>query len=356
MAVQYGYFNNLDLYDQRLATLDVNTVTRDIELFFQYHNQEMERMLGVFASPTIEYQERFVTPVNETLQPLDENGRAKATKGEAHYTVGYPLHDAGAAWGANYIALQRMTLRELRAQLDTKQIADINWMRNHILAALFWVNTSAAAPWTFEDEIHGDILVYGLADGDATTYITSGGSMGTDDHVLGYATFTQTVIEDISTELLEHPQNGNGPVVVFMPTASVSTAKGFTDFIPMNDPLVVYGSVTSTVRPGQPLNIPGKIFGVIEGTNTYLSEWKRVPDNYVIGIPLGGTPPLKMREDEVQSLRGFNLVAERNDHPWYERQWLRMAGFGAYNRVGGVVARTNSATYAIPTNYSSPMP
>jgi hypothetical protein len=350
MAVQYGYLNNLDLYDRRVSDLNVETINRDIDLFFQFHNQEIDRMLEVFATRTTEYQERFSTPVNETLQPLDENGRAKPTKGVAQYTVGYPLQAAGTAWGVNYIARQRMTLGELARELQTKQIADINWMRNHVLAALF-----ADASWTWEDELHGDLTVYPLASGDTVTYFSQSGAMATDDHILGYASFTQAAIEAISTELLEHPQNGMGPVVVFMPTASVATAKGFTDFIPISDPLVVYGNVTSTLRPGVPVNVPGRIFGAIDGTNTYLAEWAKMPANYLLAISLGGTPPLRLREDPAASLRGFNLVAERNDHPWYERQWLRMAGFGAYNRVGAVVAITSTTTYAVPTGYTSPM-
>ena len=84
-------------------------------------------------------------------------------------------------------------------------------------------------------------------------------------------------------------------------------------------------------------------------------EWPSLPSDYTISVTTGGEKPIAMREDVEAELRGFKKVAERNDHPWYESQWLRRAGFGAWNRVGALVYRTNNATYAIPTNYSSPM-
>jgi hypothetical protein len=353
MAVQYGYLNSYDLKDRRVSDLNIETINRDIDLFFQYHNQQMDRMIRLLATRTTEYSERFSTPANARLQPLDENGRAKPVKGVSQYSVSYPLQIGGHAWGSNYVARQRMTVEELQQELATAQIADINWVRDHIFAALFYVNSTN--PWTWPDELKGDLSVYGLANGDSVTYFKSNNGLATDDHVLDEATFTQTLIEDVAMELKEHPQNGNGPVIVWVPTASVATVKGFTDFIPISDGLVQYGSVTTTLRPNIPTDIPGEIFGAIEGTGAYVAEWTAVPDNYLIAMRLGGIPPLRMREDPAASLRGFNLVAERQDHPWYDRQFMRMAGFGAYNRVGAVVAITNNATYAVPTGYSSPM-
>ena len=54
-------------------------------------------------------------------------------------------------------------------------------------------------------------------------------------------------------------------------------------------------------------------------------------------------------------VEGFKKVAERNDHPFYESQYLRSAGFGANNRVGALVMEVSDATYDVPTNYVSPL-
>jgi len=62
-----------------------------------------------------------------------------------------------------------------------------------------------------------------------------------------------------------------------------------------------------------------------------------------------------MREEPEAELQGFQQVARRDDHPFYESQWLRIAGFGGYNRVGAVVRRIGNGSYAVPTNYGCPM-
>ena len=76
----------------------------------------------------------------------------------------------------------------------------------------------------------------------------------------------------------------------------------------------------------------------------------------MVAITTGGERPLKMREEDVASLQGFRKVAERNDHPFYESQYLRIAGFGAFNLVGALIYRIGSASYSIPAGYSVPMP
>jgi hypothetical protein len=62
-----------------------------------------------------------------------------------------------------------------------------------------------------------------------------------------------------------------------------------------------------------------------------------------------------MREEPEAGLQGFKRVAQRNDHPFYEDQYLRIAGFGAYNRIAAVVYRIGNASYAIPSGFTSPM-
>ena len=353
MAVLMGYLNNNDLKDRRVSDIPATETDEAIRLTLAEYNRVTNLMLDFFCGRTTSVQERFKTPTNARLQPVDENGRALPVKGISQYTVGYPLQMGAHAWGANYVALQRMTANELGQELITAQIADNNWIADHILAAMFYVNTSSPAPWTWPDEIHGDVSVYGLADGDTVVYQRRNGvAMATDDHVLGFTSITTANLTTIATELKEHPEN-TGQVVTMVPTASRATIEALTEFIPVSDPNLQYGTVTTTLR-NLGATVPGEIFGYVESAGTFVSEWPRVPDNYLIAKMTGGSPPLKMRQDPNPNLQGYNNVADRDDHPWYEKQLLRMAGFGAFNRVGAVVARTNNATYAIPTGYASP--
>jgi hypothetical protein len=63
-----------------------------------------------------------------------------------------------------------------------------------------------------------------------------------------------------------------------------------------------------------------------------------------------------MRQHPEAQLQGFSQVATREDYPFWEAQYVRWAGFGSWNRVGAAVMRIGNASYAIPSNYSSPMP
>jgi hypothetical protein len=175
----------------------------------------------------------------------------------------------------------------------------------------------------------------------------------TDDHVKGTGSFAVATIEDIFNELDEHPENA-GEKIVFVPTASRSTIEGFAGFVPAGDPNIRLSVSTDQLVGSLETPIPGRVFGHLE--KCWMVEWRHMPSNYLIGVTTQGDKPLAMREDEEPELRGFHKAGDRNDHPWYEQQWNRRAGFGAWNRVGAIVYETDNATYSSPSGYSSPMP
>ncbi len=352
MAVLLGLLNQLDLADQRITTIGVNQVFDAIEQSVAEHNRQLNALMALFAEPTTDFQTRYELAGVTRNQPLDENGRARPIKPAGNYTIAFPIHDSGNAWGANYKTSVKMTLRELRRIVATMLDGDSRWMRDHVLAALFYENSTT--PWSFTDPAHGSLSIYGLANGDTTTYqiLRGADSAATDDHVKGAGSITAAVFTDIFDELREHPEN-DGEVIALVPTAAKATIEGLTGFYPKNDPNLREGSASTVLARELDIAVPGELFGYIEGVWVY--EWRSMPDNYIIGTTVGGVPALRMREEPEPELRGFRRVADRNDYPWYETQYARYAGFGAYNRVGAIVYRTDNSTYAIPTGYSSPI-
>lgn len=353
MAVLLGLLNQADLYDTRVTTVGVDVTLRAVDESVAEHNRQLDALMALFATRRTVAQTRYMAAASTRLQPLDENGRARPVKPSGYYTVGFPIQSGGSAWGYNYVTGQKLTVREVANMTAMMLDADSRWMRDHLLAALFYENSTT--PWTFADPLNGDISIYGLANGDTTTFqILSGAdSAATDDHVKGATAVTEAVFQDIHDELVEHPENGP-EVIAFVPTASVATVQALTNFYPVADANLSSGSAVTQLARSLNVTTPGTLIGYVGQTWVY--SWPGMPSNYILGTTVGGEPPTAMREDEEASLRGFNQVAERNDHPWYERQYLRRAGFGAWNRVGAVVYRTDSASYAIPTGYSSPMP
>lgn len=356
-ALLYGFLQLKDLKDRRVTEVGVDVVNRAIEATVEEHNRQIQVVLNLFAERTTEFKEKFTSPVAARLQPLDENGRARPIKPLGQYGIAYPLQEGGTAWGANYRTSKKMTVQEANDITATLVSADVRWLRDHILAAVF-TNVS----WTFNDPEHDALTIKGPANGDTDTYmIAAGADAGaTDTHFFAQAAAIADATNPFPTiysELTEHPEN-SGDVIAFIPTANKTAAQGLATFTPTRDPNLTLGAnqtqLTGNLNAALPSG-PTSLLGY-EDSGVWLAEWKTLPTDYIVAVTTGGERPLKMREEPQEDLQGFNKVAERNDHPFYESQYLRIAGFGANNRVGVVVYRVGNGAYAIPTNYTSPMP
>lgn len=350
--VLYGFNQLKDVFSRRVTEVGAGLVSAAIDQSVAEHNRQMAAMMSLFVNPTSEFKIRYKTPTAARLQPLDENGRARPIKLAGYYDVAFPLQEGGVAWGANYRSRAKMTVREAEEATATMISADVRWMRDHILAALF-----TNASWSFNDPEHGALTIKGLANGDTDTYLvmTGADAGATDTHYLAQAGAIAdgtNPFPTIYTELTEHPEN-MGEVVVFVPASNKSAVEGLSGFYPIGDPNIRLGANQSELVGNLGSAIPGKLFGYVD--QCWVAEWKALPANYLIGVTTDGEKPLGMRQEAEAELQGFQRVAERNDHPWYESQWLRVAGFGAWSRVGAVVQRVGNGAYAIPTNYESPM-
>ena len=351
--VNYGFENLTDRFAERVSDNLIPVVNTAIAATMTEHNRQLDAFLALFADRTTDYTRRYRTPTANRLQPLDENGRARPIRTAGYYDIAFPMHEAGTAWGQTYQASLKNTVEDVNNRMSTLLFGDIMWMRDHIFAALF-SNTN----WTYTDEEHGALTIKGLANSDTDTYmIQTGAQSGTvDTHYLAQA----NAIDDsndpfaaIRAELLEHPENG-GEVIALIPTGLKASVQALTGYYPANDPNINRGPNAARVVGSIGAAVPGVQFGYHDD-GVWLVEWPIMPANYIIAVTTAGDRPLAMREDTVSQLRGFNKVADRNDYPYFESQYLRKAGFGAQNRVGAVVQRIGNGSYAIPTGYTSPM-
>ena len=352
-AVMYGFLNLKDAFSQRVEDVGVQVVNDAIDATIAEHNEQLTNLMSLFVDRTTQYKVRYKTPGAASLQPLDENGRARPIKVAGYYDLAFPLQMAGIAWGQTYYASKKMTVEDANNTMATLVTADRRWMRDRILAALF-TNVN----WTFADPEHGDLTVKPLANADTDTYLIQAGTDTgtTDGHYLAQAGAIADATDPfptIETELTEHPEN-SGDVVVFVPTINKAAVEGLSGFYPLNDSNLRMGSGATVVSGSLNIAMPGKLFGYHEA-GVWLAEWKGLPANYLVGTMTGGPRPIAMREEPEAVLQGFNRVAERNDYPFFESQYLRIAGFGAQNRVGAVVMRVSNGAYAIPTNYTAPI-
>lgn len=350
--VLYGFHRIADL-DSLIDEVGVSVVDDAITQAVQAHNEEIAQLTALFARPTVEYKTVYRFPGVTRLQPLDEDGRARKIRGGERYEVAFPLFTAGAAWGANYKARVKMTARDAQDATSTLTIGDANWMRDQLLAAIL-----SDAEYSFDDEEHGALTVKPLANGDSTKYPKTGtGSASTDNHFTAQAASIDDAnnpLPTIKTDLTEHPEN-RGEVVYFVAENVSSQVQGLATFFEVRDTNLSSPS-NSTHLVGQfPLaSYPGTLVGYVQDAG-WVVEWRGLPSGYGVALTSDGPRPLAMREEEIEALRGFNRVGERDNHPFWEAQYMRIAGFGAWNRVGAVAFQIGSGTYTAPSGLSAPI-
>jgi hypothetical protein len=353
-AVLYGFHNLKDVWTERLVNVDATVVNTAIQASVDEHNRQVDALLGLFSRPVTEHQIRYKQMGAARLQPLDENGRARPIKPAGYYDVAFPIRDAGTAWGANYKSLAKMTVEDANRVTAMMLNADKVWVRDQMLAALF-----SSATHTYTDPAYGALTIQPLANGDSVTYARTGSTaMTADTHQLATASAVADATDPVPavvSELNEHPEN-QGDVVFLIPTNLKSDFMNLAGFSAFVDPNLRDGANTRTVAgngPGVP--VPGEVLGYHDA-KAWIVEWKGLPDNYAIATTTDADPALGMRQEPEAELQGFKKVGERNDHPFYENQWARYLGFGGLNRVGAIVHRFGSGSYAVPTGYTAPIP
>lgn len=358
-AVVFGFHTLQQRFAEPVSTIEENIVNTAITQAIEEHNRQMDRFTALFLNPGITDPTRtFRTGIAVRNQPLDEIARPLPIQGEAKYTVGFPIQDSGQAIGRTWREAQKMRVDQLNRLMAAILDGDRSWVFDHILAALF-----NNADRTFFDEEYGQLTVKPLANGDATIYAVKPGEFagGTDTHLWGQANAIDNANDPFPTiyaELSEHPENGgvgSGRVISFIPSGLKAAVTGLAGFYMPTNPDLTVGIGTTVLSGVLGVDVPGTLLGM-HLSGCWIVEWPRLPANYIVSVATSGEPPVGERVDELASLRGFIEMDDNEDFPWYQRNWMRRSGYGAWNRVGATVTRIGNGTYAIPTNYATVMP
>jgi hypothetical protein len=348
----YGFVALKDLVRTRALEVNRDMMISAIETTLEEHNRSIDNMIALFCRRTTDFKTRFRSMNAARLQALDEHGKARPIKGGAVYDVAYPLQMAGAAWGQTFVAMQKMTVQEVNDLISNLLTADVAWVRDHILAALF-----TNVDWTFTDDENGALTVKALANGDATQYLLAGSDqLATDTHFLAQAGAildASNPFPVIYAELSEHKTVNAGEVISFIPSNQVQATKNLATFFEAGDPAITEGANATRLTGTLGVATPGNLIG--RADLNWIVEWPSLPNDYVVSVMSDGDRPLAMREDAEPQLQGFKPQQEIEDYPYFDEQWFRRAGYGAWNRLGAVITRIGNGAYAIPTGFTSPM-
>jgi hypothetical protein len=353
MAVAYGFLTLQHLFTERVADRLIPVVDQAIADSVAEHNRQIDALRSLFVQPTEAYTSRYQQISANRLQPLDERGRARPVLPAGYYDVAFPIKEAGTAWGNTFKAGELMTVGDVARMTAMMTNADVVWMRDNILAALF-----AATTYTFADDAYGSLTIQPIANGDTVTYLRNGSlTSAVDTHQMGQAAEILDASDPfptIFTELTEHPGN-TGDVIALIASDLVAATKALTGFHAAADPNIQSGISSDRLVGTFGTAVPGTLLGYHD-SGVWIAEWSSLPNHYIVATTTGGDRPLAMREYPADSLKGFILIPDpRNDHPYYERQYVRYAGFGAFNRVGAIVMEIADATYDVPTGYTQPI-
>lgn len=349
-----GFSNLKDVVNNRVIGDLIPVVTDAVDQSIREHNKVSEDMDSLFVQKTTNFKVRYKQMGAAKLQGLDEHGRALPVKAAGYYDLGFPLRDAGIAIGDTRIALAKQTVKDVNDKLSLILQADLRWKRDQIMGALF-----DNAGYTFADPEHGDLAVKGLANNDGTLYLIRAGA---EDGAQFNSYRAITAMNDanspfraIYADLTKQPENfGGGRVITFIPTNLEDEVTGLASFIEETDPDITLGANSDRLTGGFGVSVPGEVLGKVE--RNWIVRWDALPSDYTISVITSGARPVAMREHPEAELQGFNRVANRDDDPYYESQYVRHAGFAAWNRVGAIITHVDAdGTYDVPTGFAQPM-
>lgn len=355
MSTLFGLLGLSDR-DTTVDQVGQRVVYEAINQFATAQERETLRVASLFSQGDItEYKEVIKLPGGGRMQEQDRLGNAGAVKRTGGYDVAYDLRQANDALGWDEVSRAYMTITEVDSHLKTVMTRHTNWVMFHILKHLL-----NASNETFKDELRGDLTIRRLANADGTLYpplVGADSELSGHSHYLvsGYAASSISDSNNpfpvIRDHLEEHFNQGN--VIVFINNAQRAKVEALTDFDEIDDPDVKPAITRDQVIGSPGVVVPGRLLGKIDWLWVY--EWRRLPAGYMLAIDVDQTAPLKRRidEDRAASLRGFKLVAERDDYPLQKSEWRDRHGWGVANRLSALVMElTTNGSYSTPAAYA----
>lgn len=360
--VAYGFAGLQDLASQRFTDVPLQTVQTAIRVSLAEHTRGINALLSGLVreiNGATEYKIRYQLPAGGSLQPLDANGIPVPVFPSGVYDVAFPIQGGATAWGNNRVSREMMTVADADRFTVDAMDKDTDWMRRHILAAIF-TNTT----WSYGDDLHGALTIQPLANNDAVLYVRVGGASATDNHYFAQANAIGNSADNpfpaIYAALDEHPSN-SGPYIAYVASNLVTSVQALANFREPRNTALIYGANVTTMKEELDVDMTSKLadsigdrlVGYVDGVNVI--EWRSLPSNYIVAHASGVNDVVGMRQYEAPNLQGFFPEFWDVNGNQYQYSMIRYAGFGILNRVGALVYRIGNASYAIPAGFTAPL-
>lgn len=342
-----------------LNTMGERMVYDAVQEVMRLHTQELNQAVSVFIeSNTTDHKLRYKLPGNGMMQRRGGQAQSAAIAATGQWDVAFPLESFGDQIAVDREEFAYMTVQDLARHVDTVTQRNLNTMRFEILYALL-NNTQK----TFVDKRWGSLSVEPLANGDSVLYppVLGSTSEATANHYVesGYAAGSisnsnDPVVTIINTlEARFGAVTGGSNIVVLHNNAQTPQLAALTAYTEIPDRYITLGD--DTAQPNSVLSsVPGRVVARHD-SGAWLSEWRWMPANYLIGIHLDAPRPLfkRMHPSSTGLASGLQLVAESDRYPFTQSHYEHDYGLGVANRLNGVVVELGTGgTYTVPTAYA----
>jgi hypothetical protein len=358
MATIFGHLNLIDSDYVYNATQGQQVIYDTVKEYVDKINAELSAVMSVFVGETTsDHKRRYRLPGGGYLERVNEASKGGAQKATASWDVAFPLEEFQRGITSTRVSRAYLTVKELDLQVQSVVAANVNTVRFEILKRMF--NNVESS---FIDPLWGTLLVEPIANGDSVVYppVLGVATEATDNHFLesGYAAAsisdTNNPYATIVAELEEHfgQVSGNENICTFINTAQRAKTEALADYDSFTDRYINPGANTDTLF-NFPTNCPGRIIGRTNGT--WVCEYNWIPSGWMLGVHMDAPAPLIKRIDPATTGLGDGLqLVSHSDaqFPFDISEWSHRFGFGAGNRLNGVVMELGTGgSYTIPTAY-----
>lgn len=361
MPLVYGLHDLEGLKAQRVQQIGIVEMNDRLMTWQAEVNRVYDALMSTF---TVRNESWNTTPITRIKSAAvgkaqfgDEFLVAKPQKRTGYFEQGLPLFRYEAAVGFTFEGLQKITVEEYSEELMRIEQVDMNTSM-----FLFWFSVFYNTNWTHvstEDNIP-DVPVKAGANNDGDLYIVR----GEDDPIAAnHYTAQAAAISDsadpfpnIKETLTKYAgASANDRIVSYVGDATnVTNIKDLSAFHRVDrTSFTTFGDNVSLVDPSADtfIGMGDEVLGEHE-EGVLVVRKRDLPANYIASFNLDAAPPIGIREDSVEGLRGlFNIDAIENTGNTLLRRYRRKIGFAPVNRTGFMVTRIGDASYAAPAPY-----
>lgn len=373
----FGNFDSRDLVRPAVEIPQPDLLAQIQQVLDMYSNLAND-IIGVLADRTTEVKEMFVFGAggdhNGTLQEASEYSNPLATRPSIAGTVGvfdvgYPIkrYADRAMWTPEW--LLRATVGDVNEKTYDAIIKDYNTLFRDVLKGVFQTNN-----YNFVDDAvigrgFGTVGVKRLLNADGgndRVYIngipTNVGAIN-NYKVSGTAGWTNGAFTTARDGLKALGLDND--IVFFVSKNSADDIVLLSDFVPVNyadteDPNIIeYMSIADqnvyVPPPRAIVKSPRAIGRMRNAGEVIVIPW--MPDDYLFAMDRTAERPVVIRESDLTSLHGFQLVAQDGmtpalggDQLIVNKFWRRIFGVGVRNRANGIIMQiTTNGTYTAPS-------